>query len=69
MLSTNRQKLEFPENLNSIELLPLITTGETLRCGNSFDVFVTNYNLITGYSREDKGLLYQPFIIFNYSSE
>ena len=69
MYSSNKRELEFLEYLNFRELLPLITTGQTNRCGNILDNIVTNDNFITGYSIDDNSLSHHSSIIFNYSSE
>ena len=69
MHSTNKRELEFLEYLNSLELLPLITTGQTHRSGNILDNIVTSDNLITGYSIENNSSSHHSSIIFNYSSE
>ena len=69
MYSSNKRELEFLEYLYFLELLPLITTGQTHRCGNVLDNIVTNNNFITGYSIEDNSLSYHSSIIVNYSSE
>ena len=69
MYSSNKRELEFLEDLNFLELLPLITSGQTHRCGNILDNIVTNDNFITGYSIEDNSLSHHSPIILNYSSE
>ena len=69
MYSSNKRELEFLEYLNFLELLPLITTGQTHRCGNIHDKIVTNDNFTTEYSIEDNSLSHHSSIIFYYSSE
>ena len=69
MYSSNKRELEFLEYLNFLDLLPLITTGQTHRCGNILDNILTNDNFITGYSIEDNSLSHHSSIIFKYSSE
>ena len=68
MYSTNKREFEFLENLNSLELQPLITNGQTHK-GNIPDNNVNINNLITGYSIEDNSLSYHSSIIFNYPCE
>ena len=69
MSNSNKRELEFLEYLNFPELLLLITSGQTHRCGNILDNIVTNVNFITGYSIEDNSLSHHSSITFNYSSE
>ena len=69
MYSSNKRELEFLEYLNFLELLPLITNGQTHRCGNILYNIVTHDNFITGYSIEDNSSSHHSSIIFNYSSE
>ena len=69
LYNSNKRELEFLEYLNFLELLLLITTGQTHRCGNIPDNIVTIDNLITGYSIENNSLSHHSSIVFNYSSE
>ena len=64
MYSSNKRELEFLEYLNFLELLPLITTGQTHRCRNILDNILTNDNFITGCSIEDNSLSHHSSIIF-----
>ena len=69
MYSSNKRELKFLEYRNFLELLPLITSGQTHRCGDILDIIVTNDNISTGYSIEDNSLSHHSSIIFNFSSE
>ena len=69
MSSTNKRELEFLQDLNSLELLPIITTRQTHRCGYFCDIILTNDKFITGYSIEDNSSNHPSTIIFTYCSE
>ena len=69
LYSSNKRELEILEYLNFLQLLPLITIGQTHRSGNILDTIVTIDNFNTGYSIEDNNLSHHSSISFNHCSD